>query len=245
MRIGVYVDGYNLYYGARKRCGQGTQGWRWLDIRALVESYLPNGWRNQGATIERVIYCTARVSNSRDPSSATDQDIYINALKAHGSVTEVEFGTFIERVKFAPMAIPDGSSYKAKIVRPAWPVMLQDATSGTKLPDVTFIVSYLHQEEKGSDVNVGTHLLLDVLSGDVDAAVVISNDSDLKLPVREARQRVPVGTMNPGPAQTAGDLRGNPGDGAGGHWWTRIDAAHYRANQLPDPVNGLAKPNDW
>ncbi|HEY7200404.1 MAG TPA: NYN domain-containing protein, partial [Candidatus Dormibacteraeota bacterium] len=31
MRVGVYVDGFNLYYGARGLCGRGTAGWRWLD----------------------------------------------------------------------------------------------------------------------------------------------------------------------------------------------------------------------
>jgi hypothetical protein len=52
-------------------------------------------------------------------------------------------------------------------------------------------------EEKGSDVNVGTHLMHDVLSGQVDAVIVVSNDSDLALPVRIARQHVPVGLLNP------------------------------------------------
>jgi hypothetical protein len=38
MRIGVYVDAYNLYYGGRSLCGRGTAGWRWLDIRSLAEA---------------------------------------------------------------------------------------------------------------------------------------------------------------------------------------------------------------
>ena len=36
-----------------------------------------------------------------------------------------------------------------------------------------------------------------------DAAVVISNDSDLSLPLSEARQLVPVGLVNPGPDRAA------------------------------------------
>src|SRR5271169_6200566 len=36
MRIGVYIDGFNLYYGARGLCGRGTPGWRWIDLRALA-----------------------------------------------------------------------------------------------------------------------------------------------------------------------------------------------------------------
>ena len=30
----MYVDGFNLYYGARGLCGRGTPGW--LDLRALA-----------------------------------------------------------------------------------------------------------------------------------------------------------------------------------------------------------------
>jgi len=70
------------------------------------------------------------------------------------------------------------------------------------------MVSYLHLEEKGSDVNVAAHLLLDVLGGAVDAAVLISNSSDLAFPVKAARLRVPVGLVNPRDTPTAGVLQG-------------------------------------
>jgi hypothetical protein len=36
---------------------------------------------------------------------------------------------------------------------------------------------------------VAAHLLLDVVSGQVDAALVISNDSDLRFPVEQAGSR--------------------------------------------------------
>lgn len=36
MQVGVYIDGYNLYYGARAICGRSTPGWRWLDLRSMV-----------------------------------------------------------------------------------------------------------------------------------------------------------------------------------------------------------------
>jgi hypothetical protein len=49
------------------------------------------------------------------------------------------------------------------------------------------MVSYANREEKGSDVNVASHLLVDVLTDRIDAAVVISNDSDLRFPVQFAR----------------------------------------------------------
>lgn len=54
-------------------------------------------------------------------------------------------------------------------------------------PGATFMISYAYREEKGADVNVATHLMIDVLDGRVDAVMVISNDSDLSLPIRSAR----------------------------------------------------------
>ena len=51
--------------------------------------------------------------------------------------------------------------------------MVQDANDNP-VPDATFMISYVNREEKGSDVNVAAHLLVDVLTGVVDAAVVVS-----------------------------------------------------------------------
>jgi hypothetical protein len=65
VRTGVYVDGFNLYYGARALCGRGTPGWRWLDLRGLAADLVgrPAGWA--GAEVVRVVYCTARIDALR------------------------------------------------------------------------------------------------------------------------------------------------------------------------------------
>ena len=86
---------------------------------------------------------------------------------------------------------------------------------------------------------------VDILSGTVDAAIVISNDSDLRFPIQESRRRVPVGTVNPGLSRLAGDLRGNPDDGAGNHWWYRLDKSDFTSCQLPDPAGQASKPAGW
>lgn len=54
-------------------------------------------------------------------------------------------------------------------------------------------------EEKGSDVNLGASLLLDAFDRDFEVALVISNDTDLLFPIREARRRfrVVVGVSSP------------------------------------------------
>jgi hypothetical protein len=87
------------------------------------------------------------------------------------------------------------------------------------------------------------HLLLDVLEARVDAAVVISNDADLKFPVSEARLRVPVGIVIPGSGCPA--LGGRTSDGVGGHWWRSLKRADCEDHQLPNPVGRYWTPVGW
>lgn len=243
MRIGVYVDGFNLYYGARALCGRGTPGWRWLDLRALAASLLTPSWRARGAAIDRVVYCTARVSGAGNRTSPADQNVYLRALRGYGSVDHVEFGTFAARVRTSVLADWDAKG-RPQPVSARWPVQVKDAT-GVDVPSARFVVAHLHREEKGSDVNVAAHLLLDVLGAKVDAAIVISNDSDLEMPLRISRQRVPVGVVNPGPKPLAGKLKGRIEEGVGDHWWARVDRAGYESCQLPERIGKLTRPIGW
>ncbi len=54
-------------------------------------------------------------------------------------------------------------------------------------------------EEKGSDVNLATHLLTDGFHNDYEIAVIVSNDSDLLLPIQYVTRELkkPVGLLNP------------------------------------------------
>lgn len=56
------------------------------------------------------------------------------------------------------------------------------------------MIKVLKYEEKGSDVNLGTHLVRDAFTNAFDVAVVLTNDSDLVEPIRittsEAGKRV-------------------------------------------------------
>jgi hypothetical protein len=243
MRVGVYVDGYNLYYGAREVCGRSTPGWRWLDIRALAESIVgaQQGWA--GAVVTRIVYCTARIDARTNPGGQTDQDVYLKALLASKSVDFIEYGTYVSRVKYAPLATKAAKGAPV-LTRPGWPVTIQSPL-GTPDSQAVFMVSYLHQEEKGTDVNVASHLLMDVLGQRIDAVVVLSNDSDLRLPIHEARQRVPVGHVNPRGGLFAGDLTGSKSDGVGNHWWRKLTKIDYTSHQLPDPASNYPKPVGW
>lgn len=244
MRVGVYVDAYNLYYGARSQNGRGTPGWRWMDIRSLVTSVVnqQNSWT--GAFVDRIVYCTARIDGATNPSGQADQDVYLKALLAAQSVDHIEYGNYVSNLKYSVMAVKDPVTKKPTAVTPNWPVLIQDG-AGSPMPDAKFMVSYLHQEEKGSDVNVASHLLLDVLSHNIDAAVVVSNDSDLGFPVRHVRDLVPVGTVNPRNTLHAGALRGQPSDGAGNHWWRRLTTNDFLSHQLSDPAGSYTKPTGW
>ncbi len=65
MRTRVYVDGFNLYYGALK----GTP-FKWLDPVLLTSLLLPPKYE-----IERLRYFTARVSGKFDPQAPARQRV--------------------------------------------------------------------------------------------------------------------------------------------------------------------------
>jgi uncharacterized LabA/DUF88 family protein len=66
-------------------------------------------------------------------------------------------------------------------------------------------VEILDSEEKGTDVNLATHLLLDGFDQDYEQAVVVSNDSDLAFPIKMVREKfgISVGIVNPNLDQKA------------------------------------------
>ncbi len=104
MRVGVYVDGFNVYYRARSMFGKGSRGWKWLDLRSVTTNLVAARPLWAPATIDRVVYCTARVDTGSNRSAAVDQDIYIRALLASGSVDHVEFGYYVTRLKNGGLA---------------------------------------------------------------------------------------------------------------------------------------------
>jgi len=83
-RTRVYIDGFNLYYGAVK----GTP-YKWLDLARLCKVMLPND------TITAIKYFTARVSaRPHDPDLPTRQQIYLRALKSIPNLTII-YGHFL------------------------------------------------------------------------------------------------------------------------------------------------------
>ena len=85
MRTAVYIDGFNLYYGAVK----GTP-YKWLDLEKMVGSLL-----GKGHDLVRIKYFTAIVSaRSRNDRSALNQQLYLRAVRSNPLI-EVHLGHFM------------------------------------------------------------------------------------------------------------------------------------------------------
>ena len=99
-------------------------------------------------------------------------------------------------------------------------------------------------EEKGSDVNLATYLLLDGFDDGYELAVVISNDSDLELPVRKARTRLgkQVGVIDPSRRRSFQLNRA-------ASWYRRLREGPLSASLLPDALSddqgAITKPSGW
>ncbi len=123
--------------------------------------------------IVKIRYFTARISaRPDDPQQAVRQETYLRALETLPLV-EIHYGHYVTRPTRMPLAKPPATGPKT--------------------------VEVLKTEEKGSDVNLATYLLLDAFRRRCDTAVVISNDSDLAEPVRIAQTEggIKVGVVNP------------------------------------------------
>ena len=103
----VYVDGFNLYYGAVK----GTP-YKWLNLAEMVRRLLP---KNQTLKIE---YFTARVrGRPQDPDQPNRQETYLRALNTIPDL-ETVFGHFRTRAITAPLANPaPGDNPLVRILR--------------------------------------------------------------------------------------------------------------------------------
>lgn len=123
--------------------------------------------------VVKIRYFTARIkSRPSDPQQAVRQATYLRAL-ATNPLVQLHFGHYVERTVRMPLAHPQSNGPRT--------------------------VEVLKTEEKGSDVNLASYLLLDAFKARCETAVVISNDSDLAEPIRLAHSEagITVGVINP------------------------------------------------
>jgi hypothetical protein len=247
-RVGVYIDGFNLYYGGESILGQGVPGWRWLDLRSAFSAVAHAQWPSVTA-VRPVVYCTSRILGRVSPVGQKRQDDYLRALHKASAVDHIEYGNFLEKTKTRPVATADRKN--RPVVWPLrYPLFVKDISSGSistgvDVPHGAVMVTVADREEKGSDVNVAAHLLIDTLEGNIEAAIVVSNDSDLAYAISEARKRIPVGVVNPNRKPTAAKLKTRPGSGPQSHWEYQLVAADLTGHQLADPTANVHKPAGW
>jgi uncharacterized LabA/DUF88 family protein len=97
----VYVDGFNLYYGALR-----GSPWKWLDPAALFDRLL--GPQHQ---LVKLKYFTARLQPlPANPQVNIRQDAYFRALHAWSLRTELHFGHFLRHRVTMENAMPPPAS---------------------------------------------------------------------------------------------------------------------------------------
>jgi uncharacterized LabA/DUF88 family protein len=196
-----------------------------LYYRALKGT--PHKWLNLEALInlilqppqklEKIRYFTARVSaRAGDPDAPRRQQLYLNALSTLHCV-EIHYGSFLAKKKWRPL-VSNPSTF----------------------------VEILDSEEKGSDVNLAVHLVNDAWADRFDLALVLSQDTDLKEPLR-------IVTQERGKRVGLVWLDGRQADArmaAVSTFVRNIRPASLRVSQFPDPIPRnlgapIAKPVSW
>lgn len=109
---------------------------------------------------------------------------------------------------------------------------LSSTVSMAVAPPGRGFATVLKTEEKGSDVNLATHLLVDAYEGDFEVAAVVSNDSDLVEPIRMVREKLglEVGVLYP-PTRTPSSELGQVAS-----FRRKIRQRALRFSQFPDSL---------
>ena len=171
-------------------------------------------------TINGIYYFTALLdARPDDPNQPSRQLVYLRALATLPGF-EAYYGTFRTGTKRRLLAEP--------------------------VPGLPTRVLVRHSEEKGSDVNLATRLLVDGFTGEYEQAVVVSNDADFAGAMRYVRDnlRLRVTLVNPDPKNVS------PWElSTAATYVKRLWKSHLRQSQFPetltDEVGAITKPASW
>ncbi|MCY4513015.1 MAG: NYN domain-containing protein [Bdellovibrionales bacterium] len=144
---------------------------RWLNLQKLSEAYLTS----EKHKIMQIKYFTALVKGTlEDRLNITRQHIYLRALNTIPNL-EIIFGQFKKRQVTGLKCHYENGQY----------------VEGNEL------VTISKWEEKESDVNIATHIVADV--DQYDCAILISNDTDLKTPLKYVKENFKkrIGIISP------------------------------------------------
>ena len=175
--------------------------------------------------IAQIKYFTAEVSDLPDnPQQSLRQQVYWRALETIPNLS-IHTGHFMTH------------KIRAKVVNP---------------PPST--VEVYKTEEKGSDVNIAAHLLMDGFCDYYECAIVISGDSDLVTPVQMVRDELnkPIGVLNPqrlsGPdcrkERKSAGLRNAASFYKKGMTWGQLEKSQF-PDQLQNGHGIIHQPAQW
>jgi len=197
---------------------------KWLNPKAMVAQIL-----NPSHVVTRINYYTARVSaRAHDPDAPARQATYLKALSTVPEIT-IHEGSFMTSEPWMALAQPPQA-------KPLGYVWTQPAPTTVRV---------IKSEEKGSDVNLGAHLVRDAFTNALDVAIVLTNDSDLVEPIRiatiEAGKRVGLLVPVKFPIQSLINVAS---------FFLHIRTGHLSGSQFPSPLvhpdgSVLAKPATW
>jgi len=169
--------------------------------------------------INQVRYFTARISarSGSDPGPA-HQDAYLRALATLPKTTVHEGEFYVSRPRMPLASPPLGGPATVQVVK---------------------------TEEKGSDVAMATYLVLDAAQGRCQTAVIITNDSDLREPIRVVRVELGLttGVINPHPARRRSRA-------LTATFFKQIRPSALARSQLPDTLSDaqgrvITRPGGW
>lgn len=127
-----------------------------------------------GSPIRQIRYFSALVKArpGSDPQGPIRQQTYLRALGTYSPIS-VHLGHFLITYPRMPLRVPT--------------------------PGGPRTIEVIKTEEKGSDVNLATYMMLDACQGKCDTVVLITNDSDLAEPLRLLRSELGIRTtvVNP------------------------------------------------
>ncbi|MGP0565505.1 MULTISPECIES: NYN domain-containing protein [unclassified Nitrospina] len=166
--------------------------------------------------IDKIKYFTAKVKGKpHDPEQPLRQQIYFRALRTIPNF-EIHFGHFLSHTVRMPVANSN-------------PIRFENV---------------LKTEEKGSDVNLATHLLVDAFQNNFELAVIISNDSDLYEPIKVVKTlfHKKIGILNPHKKSSTQLKRY-------ADFTIRVNREHLNNSQFPDQLSdekgSFHKPLSW
>lgn len=211
-----YIDGFNLYYNTFKgKRNEANLSYKWLDLEKLIPRVVSKKYKKNNFL--KTKYYTAHVSGKEDPGKVARQNVYLNTLENYCQHTEIYYGNYLVK-----------ESYRTKVNN----FFLFPSKVKVFLP-----------EEKGSDVNLASHMLLDAFQNKYEVAILASNDSDLEEPMRIVTEEFDkkVILVQPKHVNTSRSLLKHSFD------VLRFDTDDLRESQLPldIPYTKYHKPREW